>query len=244
MNNNFNAENHNCKCCSFNCIIAHIFKNCVDLNKNILMKLLTKSYLLLLAVCFSFKLQAQSNFEKQGTQAWMKGDFKTAVVQLEKAETKDPTNANVLKMLGYSYFQNGDFENAISAYTRLIAQKPTDYSAYYYRGKARLNIANAPKEALNQMRDSFYTSAIKDFSKAIEINGEEDIQILQNRGVAYKDYGIFKSYKAKKTVEKNACITMFNNSIADFQKILTMQPLRKDVISLIDYVKAQISSMK
>lgn len=208
------------------------------------MKFLSKSYLVLLAISVSLQVQAQSNFEKQGTQAWMKGDFKTAVVQLEKAEAKDPSNANVLKMLGYSYFQNGDFENAIAAYTRLIAQKPADYSAYYYRGKARLNIANAPKESLNQMRDSFYSTAIKDFSKAMEISGEEDIQILQNRGVAYKDYGIFKSYKAKKSVDKNACIALFNNSIADFQKILTMQPLRKDIISLIDYVKAQSASMK
>ncbi|MGV3545647.1 MAG: tetratricopeptide repeat protein [Pedobacter sp.] len=208
------------------------------------MKFLSKSYLVLLAISVSLQVKAQSNFEKQGTQAWMKGDFKTAVVQLEKAETKDPSNANVLKMLGYSYFQNGDYENAIAAYTRLIAQKPADYSAYYYRGKARLNIANAPKESLNQMRDSFYSTAIKDFSKAMEISGEEDIQILQNRGVAYKDYGIFKSYKAKKSVDKNACIALFNNSIADFQKILTMQPLRKDIMSLIDYVKAQSASMK
>ena len=199
---------------------------------------------LLIAVLGSLCVQAQGNFEKQGTQAWMKGDFKTAVVQLEKAESKDPDNQNVLKMLGYSYFQCGDYENAISAYTKLIALKPTEYSAYYYRGKARLNIANMPKEALSQMRENFYTSAINDFTKAMEINGDEDIQILQNRGVAYKDYGIFKSYKIKKNVDKNACLALFNNSITDFQKILTMQPLRKDVVSLIDYVKAQVSSLK
>lgn len=208
------------------------------------MKFIKRSYLLLVVVSLGLQAQAQSNFEKQGTQAWMKGDFKTAVVQLEKAEGKDPSNINVLKMLGYSYFQNGDYENAIAAYTRLIALKPTDYSAFYYRGKARLNIANAPKEALNQMRDSFYTAAIKDFSKAMEISGEEDIQILQNRAVAYKDYGIFKSYKAKKSADKNACVTLFNNSIADFQKILTMQPLKKDVVAMVDYVKAQIASLK
>src|SRR5690606_28398233 len=179
-----------------------------------------------------------------GTQAWMKGDYKLAVVQLEKAESKDPNNSNVLKMLGYSYFQCGDFENAIGAYTKLIRLKPDDYSAYYYRGKARLNIANMPKEAQNPMRENFYTSSIKDFTKAIEISGEEEIQILQNRGVAYKDYGIFKSYKIKKSADKNACIMLFNSSISDFQKILTMQPLRKDVISLVDYVKAQITSLK
>ena len=138
---------------------------------------------------------AQNNFEKMGMQAWMKGDFKGAVVQLEKADNANPSNATVLRALGYSYFQCGDFENTISAYSRLITLKPADYSAYYYRGKARLNIANAPKQALSQMRESFYTSAIKDFTKAIEINGDEDIQILQNRGIAYKDYAIFKSYK-------------------------------------------------
>src|SRR5690606_38947417 len=116
------------------------------------MKFSKAVYLFLSVVFGSLSLQAQSSFEKQGTQAWMKGDFKTAVIQLEKAETKDPNNVNVLKMLGYSYFQCGDFENAIEAYTKLITLKPTDYSAYYYRGKARLNIANSPKEAKSQIR--------------------------------------------------------------------------------------------
>jgi tetratricopeptide (TPR) repeat protein len=208
------------------------------------MNYLKHTFLLLFVVSTTSASFAQSNFEKMGMQSWMKGDYKTAVGQLEKADNADANNANVLKMLGYSYFQNQDFEKSISAYSRLIALKPTDVSAYYYRGKARLNIANAPKEALNQMRESFYTSAIKDFSKAIEINGEEDIQILQNRGLAYKDYAIFKSYKIKKSAEKVACVTIFNNSIADFQKVLTMQPLRKDIIDLVGYVKAQVASLK
>lgn len=208
------------------------------------MNYLKHTFLLLFVVSTTSASFAQSNFEKMGMQSWMKGDYKTAVGQLEKADNTDPNNANVLKMLGYSYFQNQDFEKSIAAYSRLIALKPTDVSAYYYRGKARLNIANAPKEALNQMRENFYTSAIKDFSKAIEINGEEDIQILQNRALAYKDYAIFKSYKIKKSTEKAACVAIFNNSIADFQKVLTIQPLRKDIIDLVGYVKAQVASLK
>jgi tetratricopeptide (TPR) repeat protein len=203
-----------------------------------------KKALILLFITGSFSTsKAQGNYEKMGRQAFMKSDYKNAVLQLEKADGGQ-ANASVLKMLGYSYFQCGEYEQSISAYTRLIAVKPLDYSAFYYRGKARLNVANAPKESLNQMRESFYTSAIKDFSKAIEISGEEDAQILQNRGIAYKDYAIFKSYKAKKQAEKTACIAIFNNSIADFQKILTMQPLRKDIVGLVDYVKAQITSLK
>lgn len=208
------------------------------------MSYLKKTVLVLFLFSSAITTYAQNNFEKMGMQAWMKGDFKGAVVQLEKADAADPNKENILKTLGYCYFHTGDFENAISAYSRLIVLKPTDYSAYYYRGKARLNIANLPKQALSQMRESFYTSAIKDFTKAIEINGEEDIQILQNRGIAYKDYAIFKSYKIKKSTEKTACVAVFNNSIADFQKVLTVQPLRRDIIDLMDYVKAQVTSLK
>jgi tetratricopeptide (TPR) repeat protein len=203
-----------------------------------------KNTFLLFFLATSISASAQNNFEKMGMQAWMKGDFKGAVVQLEKADVADPNNAKILKALGYSYYHVNDFENAIAAYSKLLALKPTDYSAYYYRGRARLNIANLPKQALSQMRENFYISAIKDFSKAIEINGEEDIQILQNRGIAYKDYAIFKSYKIKKSAEKTACLAVFNSSIADFQKVLTVQPLRKDIIDLMEYVKAQVASLK
>ncbi|RZK59068.1 MAG: tetratricopeptide repeat protein [Pedobacter sp.] len=199
---------------------------------------------LFLFLLVSVSTFAQGNFEKMGMQAFLKYDYKTAAAQLEKVDSNGPNYANVLKTLGYSYFQCGDFEKAITAYSNLIVLKPNDYSAYYYRGKARLNIANAPKESLNQMRESFYTSAIKDFSKAIEINGEEDTQILQNRGIAYKDYAIFKSYKIKKATEKAACLAIFNNATTDFKKILTLQPSRKDILDLMDYVKAQVASLK
>lgn len=208
------------------------------------MNYLRNTFLLFFLISGSIGTYAQNNFEKMGMQAWMKGDFKGAIVQLEKADAAEPNKESILKTLGYCYFQIGDFENAISVYSKLIALKPSDYYAYYYRGKARLNIANLPKHTLNQMRENFYTSAINDFTKAIEINGEENIQILQNRGIAYKDYAIFKSFKIKKSAEKTACVAVFNNSIADFQKVLTVQPLRRDIIDLMDYVKAQITSLK
>ena len=208
------------------------------------MNYIKKALILFLVVSANAAFAQSGSYDKLGMQAMMKGDYKGAVAQLEKADSKTPNNPSVLKMLGYSYFQCGNFESSIETYSRLITVKPSDYSAYYYRGKARQNVANDPKESLNQMRDTFYQSAIKDFTKAIEINGEEDTQLLQNRGLAYKDYAIYKSYKIKKRVDKDACIVLFNNSVADFQKVLTVQPLRKDIISLIDYVKAQVSSLK
>jgi len=186
---------------------------------------------------------AQSSYERS-MQAMMKGDYKTAAAQLEKADTKTPDNANVLQMLGYSYFQNREYEKSIATYSRLLTIKPTEVTAYYYRGIARLKIANDPKESLNTMRENFYLASLKDFAKAIEINGDEDAQMFQNRGLAYKDYAIFKSFKAKKKEEKAACVALFNNSIADFQKVLTLQPLRKDIIDWVAYDKAQIVSLK
>lgn len=208
------------------------------------MNYIKKALILFLVVSANAAFAQSGSYDKLGMQAMMKGDYKGAVAQLEKADSKTPNNPSVLKMLGYSYFQCGNFESSIETYSRLITVKPSDYSAYYYRGKARQNVANDPKESLNQMRDTFYQSAIKDFTKAIEINGEEDTQLLQNRGLAYKDYAIYKSYKIKKRIDKDACIVLFNNSVADFQKVLTVQPLRKDIISLIDYVKAQVASLK
>ncbi|RYG06670.1 MAG: tetratricopeptide repeat protein, partial [Chitinophagaceae bacterium] len=71
-------------------------------------------------------------------QTMMKGDYKGAVTQLEKADAKTPNNLKVLTLLAYAYFQCGDYENSISTYSKVITLKPTDYSAYYYRGKARL----------------------------------------------------------------------------------------------------------
>ncbi|WP_316738157.1 tetratricopeptide repeat protein [Pedobacter aquatilis] len=203
-----------------------------------------KQAILGLIIISSTSSYAQSSIDKKIMDAMLKGDYKAAVAQLEKASTKDPNNVNVLKMLGYSYYQSGDYENSITTYSNLIVLKPTEVSAYYYRGKARLNVANDPKQSLNTMRENFYLAAIKDFTKASELSGEEDTQMLQNRGLAYKDYAIFKSFKAKKNVEKQACVALFNNSIADFQKVLTLQPLRKDIIDWITYDKAQIASLK
>ena len=202
-----------------------------------------KQSILGLIIFSSVNTFAQNNYDKS-MQSMIKGDFKTAVIQLEKADAKTPDNAKILQMLGYSYFQNAQFEKCIETYSRLITVKPAEVSAYYYRGKARLNIANDPKESLNSMRDNFYAAAIKDFTKAIEINGEEDTQMFQNRAIAYKDYAIYKSYKAKRKEDKTACIALFNNSIADFQKVLILQPLRKDIIDWVAYDKAQIASLK
>ena len=67
-----------------------------------------------------------------GMQLMMKNDFKGAIAHLETAEAKSPDNPNVSRFLVYAYFQCKEYEKSITAYSKLIALKPTDNSAYYY----------------------------------------------------------------------------------------------------------------
>src|SRR5882757_4895642 len=80
---------------------------------------------------------AQNAYVKLGQQALMDGDFKAAVVQLEKACLIDSTNANALYMLGYSYYHSENYKKSIAAYTKEIAINPGDAMAYYYRARSK-----------------------------------------------------------------------------------------------------------
>src|ERR1700750_467178 len=84
---------------------------------------------------------AQNAYVKLGQAALMEGDFKYASAQLEKACVMDSTNANALWMLGYSYYHSENYKKSILAYNRVIAIKPADASAYYYRARAKSYLA-------------------------------------------------------------------------------------------------------
>src|SRR5471030_2493080 len=82
-------------------------------------------------------IYGQNAYVKLGQQAFMDGDFKSAISQLEKACSVDSTDANALWMLGYSYYHSDNYKKSIVAYTKVISIKPTDASAYYYRARAK-----------------------------------------------------------------------------------------------------------
>src|ERR1700750_1875264 len=84
---------------------------------------------------------AQNAYFKMGQQAFFDGDFKTAVNHLEKSCVIDSTNASALWMLGYSYYHSENYKKSIQAYNRVIAIKPADASAYYYRARAKSYLA-------------------------------------------------------------------------------------------------------
>jgi len=202
------------------------------------------SILVSLLVISSFDATyAQNAYVKLGQQAFMDGDFKSAIQQLERACSVDSTDANALWMLGYSYYHSDNYKKSIAAYTKVIAIKPTDASAYYYRAKAKSYLAKdntlPPAD-----KERYLLGTIFDLTKGIEINSDpNDIKFYQNRGIAYRDYGIFKLQPNAHFYDKTRGINSLKASIADLEKVLTMDPSRSDISSLIDFSKGKLADL-
>ena len=172
----------------------------------------------------------------------MDGDFKLAVVHLEKAYAADSNNVNTLSMLGYSYYHAANYKKAINTFGRLISLRPNETSAYYYRGKARHLLATETYGMAPIDREKLYQAAIKDFSKAIEANGD-DPKFYQNRALVYKDYGILKGQKTPKFYDKTKSAEYLKAAISDFQTVLTLSPGRKDISTQIQETKDYLQNI-
>jgi len=184
-------------------------------------------------------LLGQSAYIKMGQQALMDGDFKTAVNHLEKACVVDSTNANALWMLGYSYYHDQNYKKSILTYTRLLEIKPTDESAYYFRALAKSFLAR-DAQALPADKEKNLLGAIFDLTNAISIN-PADIKFYQNRGIFYREYGVFKLQKSTHFYDRNRGIKSLKASVADLEKVLNENPDRKDIASLLDLSKQQLT---
>jgi tetratricopeptide (TPR) repeat protein len=182
---------------------------------------------------------AQNAYVNLGRQALMDGDFRTAVTHLEKACVVDSTNSNALWMLGYSYYHNEAYKKAIAAYSRVIALKPVDYMAYYYRARAKAYLAKEA-QATTTDKDKCMLGAIVDFTKAIEIE-PTDMKIYQNRAIAYREYGVFKLQSSKPN-DKIRGINSLKASIADLEKVLNTDPSRSDIEGLLSLSKEKLAS--
>ena len=163
--------------------------------------------------------RAQNAYIKLGQQALMDGDFKRAVVHLQKACDVDSSNANALWMLGYSYYHNENYKKSVEVYNRFIEIKPTDCTAYYYRGRAKSHLA-ADAQALPADKEKNWLGAIFDLTKAIAIN-PADTKYYQNRGIIYQQYAQFKLNKTNPHVyDKARAISALKAAIADLEKVL------------------------
>jgi tetratricopeptide (TPR) repeat protein len=188
---------------------------------------------------------AQNAYFKLGQQAFFDGDFKAAVNHLEKSCIIDSTNASALWMLGYSYYHSENYKKSIQAYNRVIAIKPADGSAYYYRARAKSYLAK-DNQLSDADKEKNLLGAIVDFTKAIAIDPtdtQNNIKFYQNRAIAYREYGEFKLQANTHFYDKNRGINSLKAAVVDFEKVLADNPNRQDIISLMESVKAKLANV-
>lgn len=186
---------------------------------------------------------AQTTFERLGQKAMMGGEFITAAGYFEKAYASDNGNMNALWLMGYSYYHANNYKKSIDAFDKLLAMKPTETAAYYYRGKAKVLLAESIKDYRSLEKDRLLLGAIKDFTISLELN-PSDMKVYQNRGLAYQEYGIYKSQKITGIFNKTAAINALNSSISDFQKVLDENEGRRDITSQIEKSKQILKDIK
>lgn len=211
------------------------------------MKLITSFFsFFFLFIGFSNAQQASEStnaYVQLGNKAVLDGDFKNAVIQLEKSLPAEANNADVLYMLAYSYYHSGDLQKSISTFTRVVSLRPNDVSSYYYRGKAR-NILGAQMNSTltPQEREKLLMASIKDYTRAIEINSE-DKKLYQNRAIAYRDYAILKGQKNPKIYDKTVAINSYKSCINDLQRVLDASPGRKDIMDEMKKARVYMANL-
>jgi tetratricopeptide (TPR) repeat protein len=189
-------------------------------------------------------VMAQNAYFKLGQQAFFDGDFKSAVNHLEKSCIIDSTNSSALWMLGYSYYHSENYKKSIQAYNRVIAIKPADGSAYYYRARAKSYLAK-DNQLSDADKEKNLLGAIVDFTKAIAIDPtdtQNNIKFYQNRALAYREYGEFKLQANTHFYDKNRGINSLKAAIVDFEKVLADNPNRPDITTLMESAKAKLAS--
>lgn len=183
---------------------------------------------------------AQNAYVKLGQKALMDGDFKAATLQLEKACLIDSTNANALWMLGYSYYHSENYKKSIAAYTKELLINPTDATAYYYRARAK-SFLGKDDQLSPADKEKYLIGAIFDLTKAISIDPDgTKNRYYQTRGIAYREYGIFKLQATGRYFDKARGINSLKASINDLEKVLTDNPDRPDISSLIDLSRQKL----
>lgn len=196
-------------------------------------------------VCLLFvttlESSAQNAYVKLGQQAFMDGNFKKAVAQLEKACALDSTNANAYWMLGYSYYHSENYRKSIAAYSKVIFINPVDATAYYYRARAKGYLGKDTYLSPDE-REKYLLGAIFDLTKAIAIDPTEQTKSYQTRGIAYREYGIFKLQPGIKNYDRGRGISALKASVADLERVLNNNPSRSDISSLLDISREKLAS--
>ena len=100
------------------------------------------------------------------------GNYRSAILYLEKAITKYPKNADAFNMLGYSNRKLGKNEEAFKYYNKALSLDPRHRGTHEYIGRLYLNLSQPDKAKMLDsicfsVCDEYVTleEAIKDFKK-------------------------------------------------------------------------------
>ncbi len=202
------------------------------------------SFIAFFVSVFTFEnASSQNAYYKLGQQAIMDGNFKAAVAQLEKACLIDSTNSSALWMLGYSYYHSENYKKSIQIFNKEILITPTDAMAYYYRARAKSYLGR-DNQITPAEKEKFMVGAIFDLTKAISYdpNGNEN-KYYQTRGIAYREFGVFKIQSTGHYYDKALAISSLKASVKDFEKILADNPGRTDIAALLDISKQKLEEI-
>ena len=119
----------------------------------------------------SSRPSASSEF-KTGKKAVKKGDFQSALGHLNKANEKNPKNADIHNLLGYSYRKLGDTDRAFEHYHIALQINPKHRGANEYLGELYLETDQLAKaeERLEVLDEACFwrCEEYDDLKKAIE----------------------------------------------------------------------------
>lgn len=190
--------------------------------------------------CILFLLFAQSVLAQEATRlgqkALMGGNFTEAANFFEKAYTENHSDMNALWFLGYSYFHANEYAKCVNAFDKLIALKPSETVAYYYRGKAKTAIYTTLNNNMAAEKEKLIKSTIKDFTIGINLS-PNDLKFYQNRGLTYLDLGFYKNQKLPAIYNKAEAEAVAKLALKDFKKVLFYNSNRSDINTLIDKTK-------
>jgi tetratricopeptide (TPR) repeat protein len=187
---------------------------------------------------------SQNAYVKLGQQAYIDGNFKTAIAHLEKGCLIDSTDANALWMLGYSYYHSNNYAKSITAFTKELAITPADAHAYYYRARAKYRLGTDSQNPA--YKEKYFLEAIMDLTKAITINPADAklVVFYQNRGLVYRDYAMFRLQPGSHFFDKKRGAAALKASIDDMQKVLDADRSRDDISSQIDVSKEKLATVQ
>ncbi|HEY0045437.1 MAG TPA: tetratricopeptide repeat protein [Flavobacterium sp.] len=116
-------------------------------------------------------------------------DYKALEVEANKMKELDNVNPRILRYLGYSAYENGNVDVALTSLTNFIANPASKVIAkdYVYLGLAKIKKASADETKIDQ---ALYNSGIADMKKAVEmdITVTEQMNELGKRAYEQKQF--------------------------------------------------------